>query len=237
MKKTLLFLLVFSLYLLPSLSSRAQLYVGLHGGTTLPTGFYADSKLSDGEWMLDGSHQRKVGAGTGFTAGLDVAYAMPFFNDLSVVLVGEFMQSEPNKEVKKWHENHADEGEYTLPKYRNIPILLGLRYSYPIGKYYDLYGEALAGVNIRMITPYIKGDRTFTYDNATTFSFRVSAGFVIRDMVSIGAGFTSLGKAVLSGNYGYSDTKYNIMNPTMVTVTLGFRINVLKGLTRNVQDY
>lgn len=218
-------------------AARAQLYIGLHGGATLPTGYYADSKLADGEWMLQGSNQMKVGAGTGFAAGLDVAYAMPFLSDLSVLVEGEFMQSEPNKDVKKWHSLHGSEGEYVLPKYRNIPILAGVRYSYPIGKYYDLFGEVLGGVNIRMITPYTWGPKTNTYDNATTMAFRVGAGIVVRDMVTLSAGFTSLGNAPLTGDYySAADQKYNIVKATMVTVSLGFRINVIKGLTRNVQD-
>ena len=219
-------------------ATRAQLYIGLHGGATLPTGFYADSKMSDYEWMLVGFSQNKVGAGTGFAAGLDVAYAMPFLSDLSVVLEGEFMQSDPNEDVKKYHLAHSTEGEYTLPKYRNIPIMLGMRYSYPIGKYYDLYGEVLGGVNIRMITPYTEGLREYTYDNATTLAFRIGAGVIVRELVTLGAGFTSMGKAPLTGDYFSSaDQKYNIIKPTMVTISLGFRINAIKGLTRNVQDY
>jgi len=235
MKRHIPLLLALCCLALPA--ARAQLYIGVHGGATLPTGFYAESKLADGQWMLDGSHQRWGGAGTGFSVGLDVAYAMPFLSDLSVILEGEFMQGEPNKEVKRVHEAHAAEGEYILPKYRNVPILAGLRYSYPIGKYYDLFGEVLAGVDIRMITPYTKGERVFTYDNASTFAFRIGAGFVVRDMITLGAGFSSLGKSVLTGEYGYSDTKYNMLSTTMVTVSLGFRINVFKGLTRNVQDF
>ena len=233
-----LFILFLTLCSLALPAVRAQLYIGLHGGATLPTGYYADSKLADGEWMLQGTNQMKVGAGAGFSAGLDVAYAMPFLTDLSVIVEAEFMQSEPNKDVKEWHSKHGTEGEYTLPKYRNIPILAGVRYSYPIGKYYDLFGEVLGGVNIRTITPYVWGARTNTYDNATTMAFRIGAGIVVRDMVTLGAGFTSLGKAPLTGDYySAADQKYNIVKATMVTVSLGFRINVMKGLTRNVQDY
>jgi len=236
MKKHITLLFAFCCLALPA--ARAQLYIGLHGGATLPTGYYADSKLADGEWMLMGTNQMKVGAGKGFTAGLDVAYAMPFLSDLAVVVEGEFMQSDPNEDVKKWHDLHGEEGEYTLPKFRNIPILAGVRYSYPLGKYYDLYGEVLGGVNIRTITPYIKGLTTYTYDNATTMAFRIGAGIVVRDMVTLGAGFTSLGSAPLTGDYySAADQKYNIIKATMVTVTLGFRINVLKDLTRHVQDF
>lgn len=233
-----LFILFLTLCGLALPAARAQLYIGLHGGATLPTGYYADSKLADGEWMLQGTNQMKVGAGAGFSAGLDVAYAMPFLTDLSVIVEAEFMQSEPNKDVKEWHSKHGTEGEYTLPKYRNIPILAGVRYSYPIGKYYDLFGEVLGGVNIRTITPYTKGLITNTYDNATTMAFRIGAGIVVRDMVTLGAGFTSLGKAPLTGDYdSAADQKYNIVKATMVTVSLGFRINVIKGLNRTVQDY
>lgn len=235
MKRILTLLLTLCCLALPA--ARAQLYIGLHGGATLPTGFYADSKMSDYEWMLNGGHQSKAGAGTGYAVGLDVAYAMPFLSDLSVLLEGEFMQSEPNKDVQKYHDIHYPEGGCILPKYRNIPILIGMRYSYPIGKYYDLYGEVLGGANIRMITPYTFSTSVYTYENATTLAFRVGAGIVVRDMVTLGAGFSTLGRAELAGDYSYYDTKFYTMNPTMVTVSLGFRINAVKGLTRNVQDY
>ena len=232
-----LFTIFLTLCCLAFPAAKAQLYVGLHGGATLPTGMYADSKMSDYEWMLNGGHQSKAGAGTGFAVGLDVAYAMPFLSDLSVVLEGEFMQSEPNSDVKKYHSLHYSEGDCILPKYRNIPILLGLRYSYPIGKYYDLYGELLGGVNIRMITPYSIYTSQYTYENATTFAYRIGVGVVVRDMVSLGAGFSVLGRAELKGDYSYYDTKYYTMKPTMVTVSLGFRINAIKGLNRTVQDF
>ena len=228
---------IFLLLCLAAPAAKAQVYIGVHGGVTLPSGFYADSKMSDYEWMLAGGHQLKGGAGKGFSAGIDVAYAMPFLSDLSVILEAEFMQSEPNADVKKYHEAHNDI-DHTLPKYRNIPILAGVRYSYPIGKYYDLYGEALGGVNIRSITPYTYGASVFTYDNATTMAFRLGAGVIVRDLVSLGASFSMMGKAPLEGDYSLpSFTKYTSLNPTMVSITLGFRINPFKGLTRHVQDF
>ena len=55
--------------------AEAQLYVNLHGGLTLPQGDYADSRMSDHEWMLAQGHQHKGGAGRGWAAGLEVSYA------------------------------------------------------------------------------------------------------------------------------------------------------------------
>lgn len=228
-------LLVFVLGM--TVTANAQLYVGLHGGITLPSGYYAESKMSDGEWLLDGTNQFKVGAGKGFAAGLDIAYAMPFLSELSILLEGEFMQSEPNTDVKKYHEAHADDYEYILPKYRHIPIFLGFRYSYPLGKYYDLYGEALGGVNIRSITPYTRGLYYATYENSTTIGFRIGAGIIVCDMVTLGASYSMLGKSPLEGNYTSTNTKYYKINPTLVSICLGFRINPFKGLSRHVQDY
>ena len=231
------YLTILLAFLATTIEAHAQLYIGVHGGTTLPTGYYAESKMSDGEWLLNGGHQFKCGAGQGFTAGLDLAYVMPFLSELSLLLEGEYMQSEPNEDVKKYHSLHYPDGDYTLPKYRNIPILLGFRYCYPLGKYYDLYGEALGGVNIRSITPYTRGLVVSNYENATTMALRFGAGIVVRDLVTLGASYSVMGKTPLEGDYTPYNTKYTSINPTMVSICLGFRINPFKGLSRHVQDY
>lgn len=230
-------LTLLALFIGIAVAAHGQLYIGVHGGATLSTGYYAESKMSDGEWLLDGTNQFKVGAGDGFLTGLDVAYAMPFLSDLTVLLEAEFMQGSVNSDVKKYHNAHANDYEAVLPKFRNIPLLLGARYSYPLGQYYDLYGEVLGGVNIRMITPYERGVNVATYENATTIGFRFGAGIIIRDMVTIGASYTMLGNAPLEGDYNIGNTAFTKLNPTLVTISAGFRLNPFKGLTRNVQDF
>ena len=227
------FLLLTAAWLLCLLPLRAQFYIGVHGGVTLPTGYYGDSRMSDNEWMMTEGHQLRAGAGTGFSGGVDFSYSMPFLNDLSVLFSVDFLQSGPNKDVRNYYngtfakryENY-DDYEMILPKYRNIPILLGLRYSYPLGTFYDLYGEAQMGVNIRQLTAWqlsfasgeFKTDdgvlpsytykETYAYEDRVTLAFHLGAGIMIRDIVSVGAGVHLLGKAPLSWDNTVT-TSYN----------------------------
>ena len=271
-------LLVFSFYLLVSLALRAQLYVGVHGGIILPQGFYAESRMSDNEWMFAEGHQHKAGVGRGWATGLDISLAMPFHPALEVVLSADYMQSPPNRDVRDYYElsfarrySQCSLYEMHLPKLRNIPVLLGIRYCYPITIGIDLYGEALVGINRRIISDWLlaftKEPWTLqeeldypeynnidirSYTPATTFAFRLGAGFILKKKYTIGASFQMLGKAPLAWDrtvttrydvYGniseYTNTThtdYTDINPTLVLVQLGYRLNPFAG-ARHVQDW
>lgn len=256
-KKYLLLLAAMLPCLLPL---RAQLYIGVHGGVTLPTGFYGDSRMSDYEWMMIEGHQLRAGAGTGFSAGLDFGIPMPFLNDLSALITVDYMQSGPNRDVRNYYANHyLEEDGVVLPQYRNIPILLGARYSYPLGTFYDLYGEAQMGVNIRQITEFkypSNSSTTFSYqyDNCYSMAFHLGAGIMIRDIVSVGAGVNLMGKGPLKGTSTVTKTfetpegtkeasdsepfvpEYTTIKPTMVYINLGVHLNPFKSYTRRVQE-
>lgn len=257
---------------------KAQLYANIHGGITLPQADYADSRMSDHEWMLTQGHQHKAGAGRGWTAGIELSYAMPFHNNLEAVLAADFMQSGMNSDVQDYYEqtyaqhySQCSLYEMKLPRYRNIPVLAGVRYCYPLTTLFDLYGEALAGLNIRMITDWslaftngewtaVDGQEFADYNNvklcryasATTFAFRLGVGILIKKMVSVGASFNMLGNAPLSWeqeeitrysiygemreNRNQTHIDYFSINPTLVAVTVGFRLKAFSG-ARHVQDW
>ena len=258
--------------------AKAQLYVNLHGGITLPQNDYADSRMSDHEWMLAQGHQHKAGAGLGWAAGIEVSYAMPFHKNLEAVLAGDFMQGDMSTDVKNYYEqsrllhySQCSQYEMVLPRYRNVPVMAGVRYCYPLTTLFDLYGEALAGFNIRMISnwtlAFTSGDwnavdeleyadfnnvKICRYAPATTFAFRLGIGILINKMVNVGASFCMLGNGPLSWEQE-EITRYNLysevrenrvqthqdyfsINPTLVSVTLGFRLKVFSG-ARHVQDW
>jgi len=203
---------------------RAQFYVGLHGGWTLPQGFYSESRMSDNGWMFSEGHQRLAGAGKGWAAGMDLSFAMPFHPALEVVLSADYMQSGVNMDVEDYYEyvystRYSNCSKYLmeLPKFRNIPILLGVRYAYPATKGIDLYGEALAGINLRRISDWTlayatsnwemgDGQQLAEYNNediriygkSNTFAFRLGAGFIIKKKVTLGASFNMLGASPLT---------------------------------------
>ena len=259
-------------------SLHAQLYLGLHGGVTLPQGLYSESRMSDNEWMFTAGHQLQGGAGRGWAAGLDISFAMPFHPALEAVFIADFMQGGPNRDVKEYYElsfarryNQCSLYEMSLPLIRNIPLYLGFRYQYPIANSIELYGEALAGINHRTITdwvltytkepwtpqeelPYPEYNNIDirTYAPATTFAFRLGAGFLFKKKITLGASFQMLGKAPLVWDrtvttrydiYGdiseyttTSHTDYTNLNPTLVLVQLGYRLNPFQG-ARHVQDW
>ncbi len=256
---------------------QAQFYVGVHGGLTLPEGIYSESRMSDNGWMFTEGHQWLAGAGKGWSAGVDMSFAMPFHPSLELVLSAEYMQSGVNKDVKDYYDyiyraRYSNCAKYSmqLPKFRNIPVLLGVRYAYPVTKGIDFYGEVLAGINVRHISDwtlsYASGDWSTgdgqqlaeynnedrrVYEKATTFAFRVGAGFLFKKKVTVGADFNILGPSPLVWDrtstirysvYGemveHSTTQhvvYSNLNPVMVRVHVGFRLAPFK--TRTVQDW
>lgn len=204
--------------------ANAQIYIGLHGGVTLPQDFYADSRMSDNEWMFTQGHQRKAGAGRGWSAGIDVSYAMPFHTNLEAVFVGDYMQSGVSDDVQEYYKisyahrfSQCPRYEMKLPRFRNIPLLLGVRYRFPLTKTIYLYGEALGGINLRFISPWsityadanwpyidrvddmqYNNMKLYTYGNAHTYALRVGGGFMVKDLVTIGFGLNLFGPAPLT---------------------------------------
>lgn len=221
--KLLLFFLLLLAGIAPARVS-AQIFIGLHGGISLPYGDYADSRMSDNEWMFTQGHQHKAGAGIGWTAGVEVSYAMPFHTNLEALFVGEFMQSNPSDDVKSYYAvsyahrfSQCSRYDMQLPRFRHIPLLLGVRYKYPLTKTIHLYAQALGGLNMRFITPWslyyadaswpyayrednmqYNNMKLSTYTSAYTPALRLGGGFIVGNLVTIGFDFNLFGAAPLS---------------------------------------
>ena len=213
---------------------QAQFYVGVQAGVTLPQGFYADSRMSDNEWMFAEGHQLKAGAGRGWGVGLDLSYAIPAFPSLEVVFQGNYLQSGASRDVREYYDiiyknRYSQCSNYLmeLPQFRNVSLQLGVRYCYPMGGI-DLYGEALAGVNLRFISdwkllytrnewmpveemeyPEYDNIDIRSYGNATTFAYSLGVGFLFKKTVTVGANFMMLGSSPLTWDR-YTATRYNL---------------------------
>jgi len=203
--------------------AQAQLYLGLRGGATLPQSLYADSRMSDNEWMFTQGHQLKGGVGKGWLAGLDIALALPFAKGLEIVASTDFMQSGMNSDVQEYYSKYyihrySQCSSYLmeLPRLRNIPLLAGLQYSYPLTTLVSLYGLAQIGANLRLITPwtlaYADAGWTYppdnealqynnmkvcTYTPATTLALRFGGGFIIKNVVTLGFSVNLVGASPL----------------------------------------
>lgn len=196
---------------------RAQVYIGLGGGVTLPQGPYAESHMSDNQWMLTQGHQHYFGAGRGWQGCIDISVAMPFHPALELTLQAGTMRGGVNRNITdyyniRWLHRYQQCSQYDmrLPRIVHYPILAGVRYAYPTSSTTDLYAEALCGINFRTITPweFTYSDANWpysvpansdvrTYTPTNTFAFQLGAGFIIAKRVTIGASYSVLGRAPL----------------------------------------
>ena len=203
----------------------AQLYIGLQAGASLPQGFYADSRMSDNEWMFAEGHQHKAGAGKGWAAALDISFALPPLPSLEMTFQANYLQSGVCRDVREYYDfiyknRYSQCSRYLmeLPSFRHLSMQLGLRYCYPMGGI-DFYAEALAGLNLRFISDwkllYTRGEwlpveellypeydniDIRSYNNAATFAYTVGIGFLFKKSFSLGADFMVLGSSPLSWN-------------------------------------
>lgn len=225
----------------------------IHAGGGFPMGDFAEG--DEKSWALFDWNKLNsdAGAATGFNFGIKSQFAIPSVTGLNFLASLDFMYNGLNSDIKDVFDEIEDElenFEYTLPKYLNIPIMLGLNYSYGLNDQVDLFGEFAAGINIRKITdlsyegtftdyyydewgylyPYeydIEG--TYRYDIKTSFAFQLGAGVLFADRFSIGLHYYALGKAKVQGNIKYEEDdetekekfKYKDVNPSMLVLRLG----------------
>lgn len=225
--------LFFTLFAAPSL--KAQLYLGAHLGLSLPQADYADSRMSDNQWMFSEGHQQWAGAGRGWGGGLSVDYALPFHPNLEIAFEADYLRGGVNRDVREYYQfsfqnrySQCSHYQMVLPKFQHISLRLGMRYCYPLGGIFDFYGEALAGVNFRLVSDWallytrnewvpVEGIEYPEYDNvdirkydpAATFAFSVGTGVLIKKSVSVGASLMMLGSSPLSWDR-YTATRYNV---------------------------
>lgn len=271
------YLLLLTIFIASQIVVKGQVYVGIHGGGTLPQGNYAESRMSDNGWMMTQGHQFFAGAGKGWAGGVDVSVAMPFHPSLEVALSAEWMMGGMNRDVREYYQyvyslrySTCSKYEMKLPQYVNIPLLGGVRYAFPVTRGVDFYGEAMAGVSFRRISDwtlaYASGDWTTSsgqyfedYNNIDirsyvpkhAWAYRLGAGFILLKKFTLGASFSVMGSAPLEWNRT-TTTRYSVygqpvertiedhvvhheVNPTMVMVQLGYRLNPFG--RRTVQDW
>ena len=165
-------------------------------------------------------------ADIGFNVGFDVTVNLPvdglgivgsvdlFYNNTKSD-VGNYL-----KDVSKYittHDNNISEVNSTLPYTLNIPILFGVNYIHNFNHIVGVWGEAGVGPNFRLITDYTtetdyleaitdgantydKMTETTKYDSAVTFGFKIGAGAMLWDKMSIGLYYYSLGSAKVTGS-------------------------------------
>ena len=197
-------------------------------------------------WALFSDKGKQGYASTGVNAGFDVTLILPV-EGLGVFGGLDFFYNSNSSYVKDAMENYAHEVvktpgiselNYVLPNFMNIPILFGLSYQHDFNNIVGIFCEAGVGPNFRLISSYEETTKytgsqkdtkiSYTYDSATTLGFKVGAGVMMWDKMSIVADFYSLGSAKINGTEkienlptltGYTDVKNDFKGENAISAS------------------
>lgn len=236
---------------------KAQTDFSIHLGGALPLGSYAESQdtpnsLQNGDYVIAwNTKTNKAGAALGLNLGAKLSFNLPTIKGLGVIATTDFFFNPSNKEASDCFEDYwmilmenfnVKNYDINIPKYINIPIMLGLNYEYNIKDNVKIWGEGGVGLNIGIITDLImeasEYDYEFlakiNYDNQYTLGFQLGAGVLLSEQLSIGLHYYNLGSQRIEGIMKYTSTSdYGVegdrvrgsldrINPNMLTLRLGY---------------
>ncbi|MBQ8703497.1 MAG: hypothetical protein IJ524_03870 [Bacteroidales bacterium] len=247
MKKTMMFLgLVFAVAGIAN--SQSQMSIKLGGA--FPMGDFGEARVSGGDidrWVLM-DNSDKGGAGLGFSLGLENRWAVSSVDGLGVTLSLDAIYNGLNDDLNDFFEDFQDElddefseSSLATPKFINVPLMLGVNYSYGLTDNLSAFAGAGAGANLRLITPLtMEGSgrsyeykESVKYDAAVSFAFRVGAGITIKNKYSLSLDYYALGSSKVKGELeeyeyegGYTDRdteniKAGKIAPTLLLLRLG----------------
>lgn len=157
------------------------------------------------------------------------------------------------------HSSVISDVKYTTPYFMNIPILFGVNYVHNFNRIVGVWGEAGIGPNFRLISGYemkrefntpvnilfpngeivttIEETKGIEYKSAVTLGFKIGAGVMLWNRMSIGLDFYSLGSAIIEGtgiyelggedyaNWYYADKNFkgnNAISASELVVRVGY---------------
>lgn len=184
------------------------------------------------KWALASEDGKQGFAGVGFNIGFDMTVALPV-EGLGVFGGIDFFYNSYKSDLNKYFDDLAarekkldgvSDVKFNKPKIMNIPILFGINYLHNFNNKVGVWGEIGVGPNFRLISKYerkttydivahqiIDGeDITFIertqgmdYKSAVTLGFKLGAGVMLWDRMSIGLDFYALGSAPVEGTHIY----------------------------------
>ena len=193
-------------------AASAQNGVTVRIGGSFPVGTFSQGTEAK-ELALSTPEATFGGAGIGFNAGLK--YQFEVIKNLGIFATADFFYNGLNKDAKNDIKNdiavEGIEASSTIPSYMNVPIMLGLNYSFLNIRNIALWAEAGAGVNLGKITKMateinaevplignINGSTTTTYDMSTTFAWQAGVGVCLGRNLSLGVHYYNLGSSVVN---------------------------------------
>ena len=145
----------------------AQFQFSVHLGGSLPTGDFGKTQISNEDIyssVLFNDYGEQGNAGPGFNLGVKGKGSLPV-EGLGLIATVDGFYNSLNKDMYKFRERNLnsvyDGGDYRdvameikLPRYINIPVMLGLNYQMDFSDAFGIWVEAAAGLNVRIITNY-----------------------------------------------------------------------------------
>jgi hypothetical protein len=230
------FVLVAVLAIFGMNQSKAQADFSIHFGMASPLGSFADYQGQDGSiaWL---DNTNRAGAGSGIDAGMKFRYNLSAVKGLGIIATADLFYNAANSDVKAWANDFEEEEliysnvdvfTLTLPKYINIPVMMGMNYEYGLAKGIKLWGEFGLGVDFGLITDfrlygsgedyfvcydenghqyYVNGEETrvCNYETTASLAYQFGIGVMVADRLSIGLHYYALGSQKVKGEASYEE--------------------------------
>jgi len=210
-------------------------------GTSLPSGDFKDTNRNFNLEKGDGF------AAVGLTIGLKYIQPLAAVEGLSWTVGADIYFNPLNSDYKEEIEDMIDELEeycdevgYTLPRYFNVPLTVGLNYQYNVNANTAIFAELGLGYNLSKMTNQkfwmeYDGDEenmTLKLDLSTAFCYRLEAGVLFNQKYSLSLKYNALGSHKYKGEIAWEDNdddgsdkyKYDkALNITTIGLTFGIR--------------
>lgn len=250
-------LIVLSLMLFVGGQMMGQTHGTMFLGVSIPMGDFAKGNDLTSTALWGDGAQTYGGSAIGFNAGLKWDFGVGV-KGLAVLLTVDGLFNGPSTAMQSSYQEKKDyldidneDIELTIPKYINVPFMLGLRYIIYLNPQFGIYAEGAAGANARFITYsaeryafndqiagiQVKHRNTWTYNTDITFAWQVGLGIEISKNFVIGCSYYDLGSASVKGEAiyktGSSSSDISTTNtirfengqlhPMMILGRIGFR--------------
>lgn len=209
---------------MPFLTLAQKSGITIFAGFNHALGDFYSVDLEKNDWALASRTSTKCGAGSGFDIGLNYCIPLDSAGFINFTASVDFLYTESNSEVTTSMYNmifdateNFDKVSISAPNYKNLPVLLGLRFMFPKEKV-NLYFDAQLGATYRWtkgrIVNLVGGKEPFTidvneayydfsyrdhFDSGLSYAFHLSVGVIGKKHWTIDLGVWHLGTSRLSG--------------------------------------
>lgn len=149
----------------------------------------------------------QFGEYSGVGVNVGIQYNQEFkVKGLNLCISGDFLlnplKNSIRKKVEEDYLHQVGSVDLTFPKILNVPIFLGIMYSYSISEIIDICGNAGLGMDLFFPTRFIAEHGTNkiiqTYKYSLKPAFKGGLGVLLDNKVSIDVSYQSLGKQTIS---------------------------------------